>query len=1053
MATQPIETRPLTPETLEHLVLHEEARTLAGAFAELNEKERKALSKTASNLYRVIRRRGLGQRVGDALKGLMERAATGKSRSLDVNAQLALLAACPASVVKRMVLWYMKPSHQKLMVKILLDRRPSWLQEWIEHRLDQEFQGISWESIRTLVREGACEKPQSDGYLRLMAQHFIVWADRDRKTVYPPLSQRLLEQPEVLDDVYRLFDVETVAFTANYFANNPTLPEDYETWTEAVVSLSESGRLDRDRLLDASLAGLTTGHKANLLSGFRKVHERLAPTLEEIEARQGNYRDLLWVRVGHVVNLGLKMLAKLEKAGRLDVEPTLRALLPVFELSSKGAAKKAVRLIHRLAGTHPATIDTALQAAIHAIRHSSADVQEAALEVLEYHRDQLSPDRFDALAPLIPILSPSLQSRALALFPDDAGIDLPDDTAAPSEDTAWFDELWDRFSAIPPELASMASLSESNLLGQLPAPITWDLIDRPLLRTIDPITPIHTLEELIDEVAHAVEIVDRIDEVERILDGLSRLCDQKPSDFSVRTSSLLKRIQQPQTSEVIRGLVSGWGGVSMQLRDLLLTWLTGDFHDTANATFYRQAAPFLFINRRIKELKKRVHIGSAGVLLSAPTHEHGWIDPRTFVDRLEELDEHWTYSHREDVMQGLLRLAPDYRAEALEKAAPLHGLPGRLTRWALGSPEGPDSPDKRDYDLWIAAGRARSPRESLRQAYEAISMEDPHPDSLEPASFFWTSTLRTSKPYNGKEYHFPNIVFSSVEQSAVDEEGGRPQESAPETPGIAQVASRLFSSLKRITSLQAHPTWRRIPTAAMHQKTRHAWNTPDLCGAWLIHWLSFVWPLHTDSCLVIGIQNMILRHDENAASYSPNYAYLEPAFHTYRPWTEMTCLAVWVGLSAKDSDLQGHAIDALITAIEDGRAHPEPMAEVLIELARGGWLKTNRLAHALEQVSLASPSYTYFVATVLDRFIGSVDELPNNLHHLLGLLLEVHAALGMAVSERATSRLATITGKGKAAKLAGKLCELKPAGDLTAVFAEAVDKRLVRLECWAHDRT
>ena len=54
-------------------------------------------------------------------------------------------------------------------MKILVDRKPEWLAAWIEQNLSAEFSRISWPFLHALIRQGACEKPQSPGYIRMMA--------------------------------------------------------------------------------------------------------------------------------------------------------------------------------------------------------------------------------------------------------------------------------------------------------------------------------------------------------------------------------------------------------------------------------------------------------------------------------------------------------------------------------------------------------------------------------------------------------------------------------------------------------------------------------------------------------------------------------------------------------------------------------------------------------------------------------------------------------------------------------------------------------------------
>ena len=63
----------------------------------------------------------------------------------------------------------------------------------------------------------------------------------------------------------------------------------------------------------------------------------------------------------------------------------------------------------------------------------------------------------------------------------------------------------------------------------------------------------------------------------------------------------------------------------------------------------------------------------------------------------------------------------------------------------------------------------------------------------------------------------------------------------------------------------------------------------------------------------------------------------------------MAYLAAVVAMMSRDSDARATALDALIEGIEDGRAHPRPLGDVVVRFFEPGWAKTNRLAAALEE--------------------------------------------------------------------------------------------------------
>ncbi|RSN19595.1 ribonucleotide reductase [Streptomyces sp. WAC 05977] len=116
--------------------------------------------------------------------------------------------------------------------------------------------------------------------------------------------------------------------------------------------------------------------------------------------------------------------------------------------------------------------------------------------------------------------------------------------------------------------------------------------------------------------------------------------------------------------------------------------------------------------------------------VSAATHQGGWLDPVVFVSRMLEHPD----AAEDDVVDALLRLAPDTRPEALALASELTGPHADNIRYALGGPAGRATG-------WIALAAARAR----------------HPESADPAAalrgepgppFTWTAKAGPSGRHN-----------------------------------------------------------------------------------------------------------------------------------------------------------------------------------------------------------------------------------------------------------------------------------------------------------------
>lgn len=112
------------------------------------------------------------------------------------------------------------------------------------------------------------------------------------------------------------------------------------------------------------------------------------------------------------------------------------------------------------------------------------------------------------------------------------------------------------------------------------------------------------------------------------------------------------------------------------------------------------------------------------------------------------------------------------------------------------------------------------------------------------------------------------------------------------------------------------------------------------------------------------------------------------------------------------------ALDVLICAVGDGRAHPEQLAKVLLRLMAGQWIKLPRVADSLSEVARMSPLLAWFIA-----------ETP------------------------ATRRcLEQIHGSGKAAKTATAILKFQPpveAPTLQQALLQLLETRIARAERWA----
>ncbi|MGE0491238.1 MAG: DUF6493 family protein [Vulcanimicrobiota bacterium] len=661
----------MTPEELTRLVESGASSQLVEALACLSEKQRKELDETAHQLYQhPPADRDQARKRYDAVR-------------------LAVLGLCRSARVKSLFL-FGPAGFTTQVVEVLSARRPSWAGKWLAHRLERDQSELSYQAIDELVARGVVQRPSGEGYYRLLANY------QQRELA---LSDWLRQNRRVTEhELWQLFSIESTAFNSYFDEEKPPWPG-YESWTTALVKLSDEGLLERDRLLDHGLAALGRDFKQNQLSGFRKFLERLKPTDDELAARQSGLRELLASPTSHVVNFGLTCLGRLGRYKRLEVEPLMTAVEPALSHSTKGTAMKALKLVARVGDPAPL--------AARALAHPSVDVQKLALDLVER-----SGRAAELLVGKIEFLAASLVPQAREL----AG--------------------QTRARAVSVELGPPPSEARE-----------WQAL--PELERLEPIADV---EELIDRVAAAMESVEDGEEVELLLDGIGRLGPSRPPDFELRTAALRVRLESQPASEVVRGLAASWSGLPSALRDLLLTWFTGKLHYTPHNSYYKPAPAGRFLEARVRAISQRLARGVVTPSLALPTHRGGWIEPRKLIGRAVELGHDFP---REELMAAFLRLAPEGRDDALEAAAGLASTVGLLTRFALGGGYPPGPRDREFAPLWLAAARAREPHGDHAETLAALGVKAPGPDGFEAARPSWSIGLENSFPRLRVEFPEP----------------------------------------------------------------------------------------------------------------------------------------------------------------------------------------------------------------------------------------------------------------------------------------------------------
>lgn len=994
----------MTPEELESIILKtKDPRKLSAAFAALTEKERRSLSTFTSKLKTQIGRGKANKDASSQLKNYLSKDVEHYYSDAFNNACMALFAMCPLSTLKKTEI-FIGWDKKSVLVDIIIARKPDWIDDFLEHDMDQEFGTFNFDMVRRLIREDICQKPTAKGYIEKFAWELMSPETDKKKPPKPPLSERLLAEPDMLEDVWQLFEIENQAFnTESWLTCNA--PDNYENWPDALINLSQQGHVDRERLLDDSLSGLLLDIKQNQLSGFHKFHKRLTPVKEELVNRQAEYFGLLSHNVGHVIKFALAMISQLEKHSSLDSAGFLAEVSSIFMHETKGNAISALKLIDRITKKAPSHSEAALDAIIEGLKHVNPDVQRLAVQLLETHQPTMNDKHYETITDSFHFLSAAVKQQAKYFLKQHGLVDECDNQVEVSDE-----EFNQQLAALSKEEKIILGIDNPAILkmesGFLP-PIEQNILKQHVLAGQEKLNPINDLDELIREVSHAVEVVDSPDNVDQIIDGISRLCDQRPQDFSSKVAPLLNRLENGMGGS--QGLVDSYGNLQLALADLVFTWLTGEYYNSDKNEYSSDSFPEQPSMTLVGDLTKRIVKQQAQPLISSATHTGGWIDPMVWIERVIYYEKHNINFDRMDFSLSMLRLAPDNRHQARKRLHELTDETRVLVDFVLGGDSQPAYDDRKQYELWISAARARDANANWSELFASMELNDHWPGSVYPAIYEWRSYIKKTEHYS-----FPKIDIK-IRSNAQE------QEETESKSGISQAMNKLGNIMKgKITT-----EWQRIPTAAFNQRSvlKNSWDD-QIDITWIAQWLEQSWPLNPEPLYLLAVKQMAFRIDGDSSNWEPSHGFFHGLFESNRAWGEGAHLMLSLGLVGKDADCRGLAIDALIEGIETGKADITQLSGVLGKLSEGGWIKLNRLSENLLQVLQVSSVHAWAVSELIQLWIGYSNVKQHNYFKMLEILYEVQSVIGQSLHNTTLDTLKELKGSSKAAKLAKQLRDI-----------------------------
>jgi hypothetical protein len=620
-------------------------------------------------------------------------------------AAAVLATATVRQVAERQWLWrWHRPAGvpEDVVVAVLGARTARFKVALAKAVLGQEWP--AWGFLRPLVRAGVLDPSvDDDAYVRAMSTGLF---GRGDDSPY----EDLLADPELLErEVWRLFEVPDA------------LGPSTERWRPALLKLAAEGRLDRERLLDACLAGLGTDFRPGQLGWLASFWTGLDPTDDELRERAGALLGLVASPEPAVVKLALPTARRLADLGAADPETLGELLRHPLGGSRKNLAVAALSLLNHLlrsAGDgdgERATRERLLGVAVGGLGHERADVAKRALDLVRRHTASGVPEsvRLELLG-AVDVAPPTLRVSVAEL----AGV-----PAAATVDTG--DRLTPADARAPVQPGPWAAVAD----------------DRRLVA-------VEELDELVALFAVALEGEGTADDAERALGAVVRLGRDRPPGFADLVSPVRKRAAQ---------LLEGWGasGARVEVARVVLAWAEGRaVRPGSGAAAVAEASglrgllggllpkrtagkvpklrppedrPAAFLTGRVDEIVAALVAGGPAVALSEPTHLGGRLDPAVLAERRSGLRRDGIGPC--DRRQAVLRVAaghewpPPLRLDVADDVARRAGDPSDV-RFVRDTPPdaAPDDPLVAAAERYLAlSGRARFDASIFRPFWDVVS--------------------------------------------------------------------------------------------------------------------------------------------------------------------------------------------------------------------------------------------------------------------------------------------------------------------------------------------
>ena len=993
-----------------------------------------------------------------------------------------------------------------LTIDALKQRSRSFCNNWAKNVLQNNWPWHYWQYIRELVKCGACDEPDDDTYHRgIIAgwkavppyftdeQKEIDWRE-ERK-----LIDIIKDDPALLDD----------AIWAIFRFNDYIIYSNKDEWHETFIALCNEGLVQRSKVLRLSIEALQFAPSSDRARFFLRLLKDVKPTLQEELEIKDMYLPLLESDVSTVMAYGLKSVKRLIKKDAYDAKVLFNILRPVIHHQTKTSTMQCLMLLEHIVSSTPSLVHDVLECIKMLLAHDHIDIQSKVVTLIVTCSDSNDSSLMQSLEPYQSSLPQSLKIQLGEHFVGHLEEDL--DIHSHESSSLYLKELQSMIPEVRQAL-HVDALTTHYKNGTIDfQQIDVTRVQQHRIKQSNPLEPINSVKELIEEVLKTIESNDDILTFERVLSGISLLHDEKDHDFHRLTAPLKERAEKlwSQQNFFIHE-------PSSQITFLALTWLG------VRKACFRWNGHFLHdaLLLRTLYLCNRIKSNIILPLLSSPSHDDYSIDPLCLVERIRCWEKNHQTPDDIDMIIALLRLARSDRDQAAKASEGLVSEHALALRYALGDAVEPTN----NKALWVAASRSRAPWESDDQISRHFSLEGPlltssvsasyavsMRDKETPESRYVEINLnpvlqnrdRTIKKLTElRKFDPPRLILVKrnnetiladnyepfiVSENNLDEKPflqlvqaidkditsyyveGYEEEKLPETypaiidfinnvPGLClsndilrDDMSQFPDDVSLISQAFLYASDKRAGTQSYPYLYRPCGDTPAQ-----VRIAASLWPAYREPFIIAGIYELSGNIDWKCKAWR-NKVFLEALLEPDVPLTPNGTTLLTLGLGARHPGEHVCAIDVASQAIYDGRLCPYDLGTAI------HWLEFNehysyfplkRFSKAMQTISEVSTLHSYFTMCAITHSLrGKLERIPRDFYSLLELLYELLLEHGEAIHHPdIIETLQSQKGSGKAARAARSMLVLEPKNHTAhkrEILSEMILHRHAQAKSWS----